>query len=138
MARGGRRQGIPGTAYPNRSDLNVNKQLPVQAPTGMPYGARKATEDAQKVVPLAPPPTAAVAAPPSSPVSIAPGELPPLSAPTARPNEPLTAGLPIGPGPGPTPMPQSVDTVGALLDSLSVQGNPDIVRLAQYLQSGRR
>ena len=86
---------------------------PAQAPTGMPYGEHKASIDAQQALPMAQvvPPTgtggptpapdpaqrlqAAVAAarrmrPPS-----------PLTGPSQRPAEPITAGMATGPGPGP-------------------------------------
>lgn len=46
---------------------------------------------------------AAVAATPNAPRPnvVPPGAFGPLTAPTSRPDEPVTAGLPIGPGPGP-------------------------------------
>lgn len=98
MARGGRRSGKPGQAYPNRTDLNAGPSAqPVQAAAGQPYGERGAQEAAQRAQPL---PQAS----PSGMIAL-PGELGPLNAPTSRPNEPLTAGLPIGPGAGPAPMP---------------------------------
>lgn len=90
MPRGGPRSGSPGRAYPNRADLNQNRQLPASAAAGQPYGQRQAQLDSQAAVPMA--------APPAFP---APGSLGPLDAPTARPGEPLTTGAPVGPGPGP-------------------------------------
>lgn len=94
--RGGVRQGAPGQAYPNRTDLNQNRQ-PVQAAAGQPYGQRGAQEAAQRAIPLpAAPPVQA--SPPPGP---APGSFGAFNRPTEYPNEPLTAGLPIGPGPGP-------------------------------------
>jgi hypothetical protein len=103
MARGGRRAGKPGTKYTNRSDLQ-GAQLPVSAPTGLPYGDRAKLVQAQRAVPMgtpgSPPPGAGT--PPSQPPAAgpAPGSLP-FTGPTERPNEPVTAGLPIGPGAGP-------------------------------------
>lgn len=98
MARGGRRSGAPGRAYSNRTDLNVNRSLPVEVASGQRrFGAAAEQERAQRVVPLAAP--RAWVAPPSfqapatSPVA--------LDAPSARPGEPLTHGAPIGPGAGP-------------------------------------
>lgn len=107
--RGGRRQGTPGQLYPNRSDLRENPRvLPVQAPPAAYHGQRKQLEDLQRAAPMGPPPgpTAAPAgagrttggAPAALPWA---GPLVPLDAPTERPDEPLTAGLPIGPGAGP-------------------------------------
>jgi hypothetical protein len=101
MARGGRRAGTPGKAYSNRTDL----QGP-QAPTGLPYGDRAKLIAAQKAVPAgpapAPMPAAPAGPPPSQPGAAgpAPGSLP-FTHPTQRPGEPVTAGLPLGPGPGP-------------------------------------
>ena len=85
--------------YVNRTDLQAGGPLPVSAPTGMPYGDNKALRDAQKAVPMAgtssptPPKTAAPDAlpGPSTPIPTVP-----LTAPTQRPTEPVTAGLPNG------------------------------------------
>lgn len=82
MARGGRRTGTPGTAYPNRSDLQGAQ--PVTAATGQAYGQAGAQRAAQQAIPLP-----------------GPGELGPFDRPTERPQEPVTAGLPVGAGPGP-------------------------------------
>jgi len=103
MARGGRRAGKSGTKYPNRTDLQ-GAQLPANAPRGLPYGDRAKLIAAQRAVPMgtAPAPTPAVpqgGSPPPSPAP-EPGSLPFLGQ-TQRPSEPVTAGLPIGPGPGP-------------------------------------
>lgn len=87
---------------------------PVTVASGGAYGTRAASEELQRAVPLAAPspgPTssAPVTPPPVDPTQAAlefqPSQRPPLNAPTERPNEPLTAGLPVGPGPGPTPQP---------------------------------
>lgn len=97
--RGGRRQGQPGQAYGNRSDLT-------QAPTATharEYGDRKAQIEAQQAVPLpraAPAPSGggggSVAAP-----AVDLSTLPQIGGPSTRPGEPVTAGLPVGPGAGP-------------------------------------
>lgn len=106
MPRGGRRRGAPGTAYGNRTDMN--KPVPVQAATGQPYGAAKAQLDAQRAVPVAPPPSP-------------PGGMGDFLRATERPGEPLTAGIPSGPGPGP--------------EALNMTGNPDRDELgAIYMQ----
>jgi hypothetical protein len=49
----------------------------------------------------------------------------PLSAPTQRPDEPVTAGAAMGPGPGPEAM--SAPTM------LSMQNNQDLAKMAAYL-----
>lgn len=83
--RGGPRQGQPGKAYGERTDLNVQ---PIRTVPGQQYGQAKAQQQAQQAIPLP--------------------QVTPIHAPTERPTEPVTAGLPIGPGPGPeavTPAP---------------------------------
>lgn len=77
MASGGARAGAGGTGYANRSDLNAGTQ-PVRAATNQPYGVAGQQQDAQQQIPL-----------------------PDFGAPTARPGEPITHGMPTGPGPGP-------------------------------------
>jgi hypothetical protein len=94
MPRGGRRSGTPGKSYPNRSDL----AQPVRTATRQPYGAAKQQADAQHAIPL--PQTPPVSAAPA-PVAVPTPEPGLLSAPTGRPNEPLTAGMNMGAGPGP-------------------------------------
>jgi hypothetical protein len=62
------------------------------------YGERAAAENAQRAVPL--------------PAMPAPGDPSvALGAPTQRPDEPVTAGLPFGPGPGPEVLPASAGVV---------------------------
>lgn len=114
MPRGGARTGKPGTPYPNRSDL---RQAVTVAPARQ-YGERQAAMAQQQAIPLpkrvgeqiaggSSPPSPAPpggGGPPAS--SDVPGGIPPglgYHDPTARPNEPVTAGLSTGPGPGPSP-----------------------------------
>lgn len=109
MPRGGRRTGAPGTAYSNRTDLNP--AVPIKAAPGQQYGAAKAQIEAQRAVPIARPATDVVtpmrtggpeaSSPASGPPVPLPGQLMPLDAPSQRPGEPVTAGLPVGPGAGP-------------------------------------
>lgn len=106
MPRGGRRQGVPGKPYNNRSDLRA---LPVTTAPGQQYGQRAAQEAAQQAVPMGKPVTppasaagaSASSAPVAGPAGPLPGQVTPLGAPTERPGEPVTAGLPMGAGPGP-------------------------------------
>lgn len=74
---GGPRSGKPGATYSNRSDLSGDSS---HAPGVTREAVREST--------------------PNSAPMIAPGQVTPLSAGTERPDEPLTAGLPIGEGPG--------------------------------------
>ena len=67
-----------------------------QVAKGQTYGKRKQQEQALQAVPMAPSPTG-TPQPVRRPRPNAPGS---LTAPTARPMEPITAGAPFGPGPG--------------------------------------
>src|ERR1035437_7628277 len=116
---------------PNRSDLT--KPLPVQAAPNQGYGEAAQQKVAQRAIPMGPPPiqgpppaapapgTALPGAGPSSPqLPLAiPGAAGPLSRPTERPNEPVTHGLPMGPGGGP----ETLDGIGgAARDGAIEQG----------------
>jgi hypothetical protein len=85
MPRGGRRQGTPGKAYSNRTDLGVDYSSGSPASGGI-------------VTNPQPTPTAPQA-PGQAPM--APEDTPGLLDPTQRPGEPITAGLVTGEGPGP-------------------------------------
>jgi hypothetical protein len=77
---------------------------------GMPYGEGRATYDQQTAAPMA------GAAPTPKP---APIELPtPLMAPTSRPDEPITAGINMGPGPGSEVMADRPSNEKTLVDTL--------------------
>jgi hypothetical protein len=112
----------------------------VYLPTGQPYGAATAERTALKAAPI---PRADVFAPGGGPptgtpvVAPTPGmannlapppgfpQPPPgmpgihslLNVPTRNPNEPVTAGIPLGPGPGPTPQPSPTAQVLSYLAS---------------------
>lgn len=75
---GGARVGTAGTNYGNRSDMNAAPKQPIRAVPNQEYGKVGQQEAAQQAVPL-----------------------PDFAAPTARPNEPITSGMPTGPGPTP-------------------------------------
>lgn len=139
--RGGRRQGQPGKAYPNRSDLT---QAPTAAP-GQTYGVAAEQLRAQQQVPLpkqvppsAPAPAGSAPAGPPPPAgaapSILPGGLGPLTAPSDRPNEPLTAGLASGPGPGPEALGvQAMSPIDELRAMYMANPNDDMRRLIAYV-----
>ena len=96
MPRGGKRNGRPGVAYSNRTDLNAQ---PVRTAPGQEYGKQAAQARAQQAMPLAqtPPTPQAAAAPASSP---APVPLGGLYDPSMRGDEPVQHGLggqPSGP-----------------------------------------
>ena len=66
------------------------------------YGERKALEEAQSGAPMAGNPVMGAAPAMTSAAPVA-GPVTGLFAPTQRPNEPVTAGLPVGPGETPAP-----------------------------------
>lgn len=84
-------------AYGQRTDLNGPKaKVKRMTAPGQTYGKATQQMASQQAVPMGGAPTEiqgrqAAKQPP----------LPPLNAPTARPNEPITAGAPFGAGPGP-------------------------------------
>jgi hypothetical protein len=80
MPRGGKRQGTPGTGYANRVDLQAN-----MAPDTTGSAARGGME---------------MSGPIGQPTR-SPDDSPMLLTPTMRPDEPVSAGLPSGPGGGP-------------------------------------
>lgn len=111
MPRGGRRTGAQGRSYSNRTDLGQNRgPVPIQTVPGQQYGKATAQAAAQRALPIAPPPAPVLAgsgaspapgpAAPPAPAGPMPGQVVPLDAPSQRPGEPVTAGLPVGPGPG--------------------------------------
>lgn len=118
--RGGSRQGTPGTAYSNRTDLQQRK-VPVMVGPSPQYGAGVANQQAQAAMPIAAAPTA----PPPQQQAPAPAPIVPLDAPSQRPDEHVMAGAPSGPGPGPEALgalgpsaPDPVVTGLALLSTL--------------------
>lgn len=103
---GGTRVGAPGASYPQRTDLNQNRTLPVRVAQGQTYGKAQAQMEAQRAVPMQPPPTAQpsgggnpMAALGGSPIP--PGAFGDIHRPTERPMEPVTHGAALGPGAGP-------------------------------------
>jgi hypothetical protein len=138
---------------PNRADLT---QPSAQAVPNQPYGVAAAQRAAAQAIPMGQPPLGAAptqtppqAQPqaPTQPLAV-PGGNGPLSRPTERPNEPVTHGLPMGPGAGP----EALQGVGAaarqgaveqgtlthLLTSLAAQPNATsaIKDLAARAQGG--
>ena len=123
-----------------------------RVPNDQAYGMRNELMEAQKQMPLPDASGAGTnAAPPAPPAAevngqaafeemlakvrqmqrLSPGET--LRAPTQRPREPLTAGLPTGPGAGPVRPPTTPRAQAAeLLSRLAMQtGDPKYARLAR-------
>lgn len=78
MPRGGKRQGTPGKGYSNRTDLTSNYDQQAASPAAGGVEAPKMQRPMQT-----------------------PDDTPGLTDPTQFPEEPITAGLSLGPGPGP-------------------------------------
>jgi len=116
MPRGGRRQGTQGKAYSNRTDLAVN-----YGPNGSPAAGGMAPQPEQQPYMN----------------FIGPDQVPNLSDPVPT-TDPITTGLPVGPGAGPEampPMPPSdPDPIRRLIQSmLLISPNPDLVRILNRL-----
>ena len=111
--RGGRRKGTPGEAYSNRTDLNQDYAPSSPAAT----------------------PASGEAPPPMPSPSIYPEDVPRLDDPTARPAEPLTSGLEIGPGAGPAalPIPPADTTLNQLRAAFYVNPNPQLERVLRVV-----
>lgn len=80
---------------------------PISTPKNQEYGVAKAQAESQRIQPIAGKPDGAKSsgAPTSTPLpGMDAGQVPTLADPSTRPDEPLTAGLPIGAGPGPSSM----------------------------------
>ena len=112
--KGGERQGTPGTAYGNRTDLN----MPISTVPGQDYGKAAVQRAAQRAVPMAASPSssAPIQAQTSAAPMPQPGSFPHLE-PTQRPNEPVTTGLPFGPGAGLEAMGPSYANLGQILSA---------------------
>lgn len=129
-----------------RSDLSSGSTgaQGIYTPTGQPYGQATAERQSLKAAPIpradmfAPPGPAGTPGGGQAPPAPAPGgmannmappPLPPgpapgmpsihqlMNVPTRNPQEPVTAGLPVGPGAGPTPTPSALGNVLAYLAS---------------------
>lgn len=130
MPRGGRRQGQPGVSYGQRTDMNMD-----HAPEGT-VGTQVKTAASASID--TPPPTA------PGRDGMYPEDTPNLMGPTRNPDEPITAGLPTGPGPGPTTLKDqsAVDAqqLKAYLPALTASANmpnmpPSFVKFVQYLRN---
>lgn len=128
--RGGKRVGNPGTAYANRTDLNAAK------PSN--YGRKAADARSTSVIPLPTQSAGGGAAGPGIPrgPSPVPGQLP-LDAPSARPGEPLTAGLSMGAGPGPSPYTPALNSTLEMLRAVyQTNGNEAVAELIRAVENG--
>lgn len=120
---------------PGRPDL---QQQPIRTPASPGYGQGVALEQAQQAAPLPQepgPPSPADVQAAASAMPFPPGG---IGDPSARPNEPLTAGLGVGAGPGPEVLarPQGAPTVAATLMRLAAEsGDPELIEMAQLARA---
>lgn len=113
--------------FSKRTDRNAVQ--PAREMTGGAYGENKTLMDTQTAAPMS-----------ASPAMPMPSMS--LAGPTARPNEPITTGAPIGAGPGPEVLPtapQAPDETALLLRQLAqLNPDPDLVRIVQFLSAEGR
>ena len=114
-------------------------KLPVTTATNQQYGMALAQQKSQQAVPMGQSPVSAPQQP-TTPM-VRPGSLTPLTAPTQRPNEPITAGANFGPGTNamgagilPTPA-SSTDVVEQLAYLNMMYPNPDLQNLIDAIQT---
>jgi hypothetical protein len=123
--RGGSRNGTPGVAYPNRSDLNAPKVAQPRF-TGQEYGQATQQAQATQAVPVGQAPTDVEALRAAAAGHDFP-QLPPMGAETAHPREPITAGMAMGAGPGPESL--------MPLQNNRTPSQADLMRMARVLPS---
>lgn len=116
----------PG-ALSRRTDGGPQQSNPRMS--GMPYGENQDFEEMQSAAPMSASPTAKRAGGKAKAAPQGPGATP-LFEPTARPDEPVTAGAPFGPGEGPPMNPgatnlaqQDAQMLGKYLPEMMVMAN---------------
>ena len=140
MAEGMRTSGVGKNA--KRIDLDkarkVQRDAKIQRASGGSYGERSTLNELATGAPV---PKASL---PTIPTAPATPQIPSVGIfePTTRPNEPITAGLPVGDGPGPevlnTPI-DEVDQTAALARAMfAANPTPQLRRLVEaFMQEGR-
>lgn len=116
--------GTSGGNYPQRTDL----AQPVRVPNNLPYGQRKQMEEAQSASPLPQQDPLAQVLSMAQDTNFNPV---PLNAPSARPNEPVTAGLASGAGPGPEVLQTSKGLSDTLARLANETQNETIIQMLQ-------
>jgi len=133
MARGGMRPTAPQNNPMNVNGRGGNGQSGTQAAryvSGLPYGEGQALMATQEAAPLAAAPSIEQSSMPSGLASAAASQpVIGLNEPSARPNEPVTAGASMGAGPGMEALGPSPD------QTFNKQLQADNQRLVQYLPS---
>lgn len=114
-----------------RTDMNVSKQ-PVRYISGGQYGEGREVLAQQQAAPMAGKAQPAASMTPSAVRSMM-EKVVPLSAPTQRPDEPITAGMPFGMGPGPEalqlPMPTAPRLSSVLEELMQYDDTGDIAEI---------
>lgn len=100
---------------------------PIREPGGLPYGENLELRTQQQAAPMA---AAGRTSLPPDMAALMGGGATPLTDPTALPDEPLTAGMPFGPGPGPEVLASSVSKPGPTRAKLLANLRP-MMRLAE-------
>lgn len=109
----------PG-AMSKRTDGGPVDGQPVQSVGGFEYGGRQEFEELQGAAPMA----AAAPLPKATPIF----------APTERPDEPITSGVPVGPGPGPAAPPTAnAEWSRRLYNLAAADGSGQLGRIADIL-----
>jgi hypothetical protein len=130
----------PSVSGPGRLSRRTDRQ-PIRDVTGGDYGDNKEMRGLQKSAPMSASAQPNVQANPTPLPQAAGPEVVPLDAPSQRPNEPVTAGSPLGPGPGPSIRPVEDNLAGLRknLQLLTWQANrpgasPALRNLVRYLK----
>lgn len=118
--KGGPRSGNPGTSYTNRTDLAADTQ-PVAVPTGQTYGEAGRQQAAMSAIGI-----------PDLEGML--GSMPGLTDPSQRPDEPLTAGMPMGPGPGAVGPPKGEGGLGLLRRMVAESPDPELFDLLAEIE----
>lgn len=131
MARGGyRKPANPApVSGPGKLSRRTDGKQPVMPMTGGEYGENKALREMQSGAPMA---QEQVAAPMSMP------KITGLFEPTQRPVEPLTAGMPFGPGENAVPnavLPNTNSLRNTLERLLAIDSDPDIETIYNNLMN---
>lgn len=138
MPRGGKRQGKPGAAYGNRTDLALGpRKLPVTTAPSTEYGQATQLAQSQQAVPMAsgplPPPSTSPTDVMGQAQAFQPPPVVPMAQPSMNPAEHVTAG--IG---QPAPVMQSpVLKAVALLNTLGEDASPATKAIRDVLNASQ-
>ena len=119
---------VSATGGAGQSGTQAAKYIP-----GLPYGQGQTTMNQQQSAPMAGPNSTA----PASPFSEMMPSITPLTAPTERPNEPITAGMDFGAGPGSEALslPRQRSLSEILASMIDIDPTGDVRELYDYVAS---